>query len=103
LLLPLIRLVSRVTDPLLDAAAKLWPVRDIVASASLRRGLVILAGGVLLALFAIRLRAHLLDEMPLFALATWIGVVALAARIAGIGTGDNRSLAAPARRGWHLP
>jgi undecaprenyl-diphosphatase len=103
LLLPLIRLVSRVTDPLLDAAAKLRPVRDIVASASLRRGLVILAGGVLLALFAIRLRAHLLDEMPLFALATWIGVVALAARIAGIGTGDNRSLAAPARRGWHLP
>jgi undecaprenyl-diphosphatase len=102
LLLPLIRLVSRVTDPLLEAAAKLRPVRDILASASLRRGLVIVAGGVVLALFAIRLRHHLLDEMPLFALAVWIGVVALAARIAGIGTGDKGALAPPTRRSWRV-
>jgi undecaprenyl-diphosphatase len=102
LLLPLIRLVSRATDPLLDAAAKLRPVRDITASASLRRGLVIVAGGVLLAVFAIRLRDHLLDEMPLLALAAWIGVVALATRIAGIGTGDKRSLAPPIRRSWRF-
>jgi undecaprenyl-diphosphatase len=102
LLLPLIRLVSRATDPLLEAAAKLRPVRDVVASASLRRGLVIVAGGVLLAWFAIRLRDHLLDEMPLFALAAWIGVVALAARIAGIGTGDTSALAPVTRRSWRF-
>ena len=44
----------------------------------MRRGLVIPAGGVLLAVFAFRLRDHLIDEMPLFALAAWIGVVVLA-------------------------
>jgi undecaprenyl-diphosphatase len=102
LLLPLIRLVSRATDPLLEAVAKLRPVRDVVASASLRRGLVIVAGGVLLALFATRLRGRLLDEMPLLALAAWIGVVALAARIAGIGTGDKGSPAVRARRSWRF-
>jgi membrane-associated phospholipid phosphatase len=93
LLLPLIRLVSRATDPLLEALAKLPPVRDVVTRASVRRGLVVLAGGVLLALFAIRLRDNLLDEMPLLALAAWIGVVALATRIAGIGARGDGPLA----------
>jgi hypothetical protein len=83
LLLPLIRLVSRLTDPLLEALAKLPPVREVVTRPSVRRGLVIVAGGALLALFAIRLRSNLLDEMPLLALAAWVGVIVLASRIAG--------------------
>jgi membrane-associated phospholipid phosphatase len=95
----LILLVSRLTDPLLVAAAKLPPVRDLAASAALRRRLVIAAGGALLAVFAIRLRDHLIDEMPLFALAAWIAVVALATRIAGAGTGDGTSRVPPLRRG----
>jgi hypothetical protein len=37
--------------------------------------------------------------MPLFALAAWVGVVALAARIAGVGTGDKVSLSPPIPRG----
>jgi undecaprenyl-diphosphatase len=98
LLLPLIGLVSRATDPPLEAVAKLPPVREVVTRGSVRRGLVIIAGGVLLTLFAIRLRDHLLDEMPLFALAAWVGVVALAAHIASIGTGEKASLTPPTRR-----
>jgi undecaprenyl-diphosphatase len=85
LLSRLVGLLSRVTDPVLAVAAGLPPVRELVASASLRRGLVIMAGGLLLALFAFRLRHHLLDEMPLGALAAWIGIVALGVRVAGGG------------------
>jgi hypothetical protein len=44
-----------------------------------------------LVLFAIRLGGNLLDEMPLLALAAWVGVIVLASRIAG-ATG-NGSLA----------
>lgn len=97
----LILLVSRLSDPSLGAAAKLRPVRGLAASAALRRGLVVAAGGVLLVVFAIRLRGHLFDEMPLFALAAWIAVVALAARIARVGTGDKAS-GLPLRRGGEV-
>ena len=96
LLWRLILLVGRLTDPLLVAAAKVPPVRELAASAALRRGLVVAVGGVLLAAFAIRLRNHLIDEMPLFALSAWIAVVALAARIASVGTGDRVPLSATA-------
>jgi hypothetical protein len=82
----LIVLVSRATDPLLGSAGRIPPVRELVASARMRRGFVIAAGAVLLAVFAFRLRNHLIDEMPLFALAAWIGVVALGVRIASLTT-----------------
>jgi undecaprenyl-diphosphatase len=85
LLARLIAVVSRVTDPVLGAAATLPPVREIVASAALRRAVVIVAGALLLARFAFALRHNLLDEMPLAALAAWVCVVALVARIAGAG------------------
>jgi hypothetical protein len=99
LLWRLILLVSRLTDPVLAAVGALPPVRDLVASAPLRRGLVVAAGGVLLAVFAYRLREHLIDEMPLLALAAWIAVVALAARIAGIKFRDDGAFTPPPRRG----
>jgi undecaprenyl-diphosphatase len=86
--------VGRLTDPLLMMLAKLPPVRELAASASLRRGIVIATGGVLLAAFAAQMRDHLLDEMPLLALAAWTGVVLLAAHIASVGTGDKRRLGA---------
>jgi hypothetical protein len=54
---------------------------------------VVAAGGVLLAVFAAKLRHHLLDEMPLLALTAWVGVVLFAARIARAGTGDKHRLA----------
>ena len=95
----LILFVSRITDPLLASIGKLPPIRELAASASLRRRLVILAGGALLAVFAFRLRNHLIDEMPLIALAAWIGGVVLASRIAGIKSTTDGALAAPASRG----
>lgn len=79
--------VSRVTDPALTAVARLPPVRELVSSASVRRAVVIAAGGLLLARFAFDVRHNLLDEMPLAALAAWVCVVALLARIAGAGGG----------------
>ena len=99
LLWRLILPVSRLTDPVLAALGALPPVRDLVASAPLRRGLVVAAGGVLLAVFAFRLREHLIDEMPLSALAAWTAVVALAAHIAGIKFRNDGALNPPPRRG----
>jgi undecaprenyl-diphosphatase len=84
--------VSRLTDPLLELLAGVPPVRELRASRALRRGVVIFAGSVLLAVFAIRLRGHLLDEMPLIALAAWIGVVLLAAQLASAGTAERGKL-----------
>ncbi len=85
LLSRLITWVSRATDPVLAALAKLPPVREIVSSAALRRAVVIVAGGLLLARFAFLLRHNLIDEMPLSALAAWVGVVALGAYLVGAG------------------
>ena len=90
LLARLTALVSRLTDPLLAAAARLPPIREIVASPALRRWVVLVLGSVLLARFAFVLRHNLIDEMPLAALAAWACVVALAVRIAGSrGTGSS--------------
>ena len=85
LLSRLIAWVSRATDPALAALARLPAVREIVASAALRRGVVIIVGGLLLARFAFLLRHNLLDEMPLSALLAWVCVVALGAHVAGGG------------------
>jgi len=85
LLSRLIAWVSRATDPALAALARLPAVREIVASAVLRRGVVIIVGGLLLARFAFLLRHNLLDEMPLSALLAWVCVVALGAHVAGGG------------------
>jgi undecaprenyl-diphosphatase len=90
LLSRLVAVLSRVTDPVIAVAAKLPPVRELVASAPARRALVIVAGGLLLGLFAFRLRHNLIDEMPLGALTAWIGVVALAVRIAGASDGGSK-------------
>jgi undecaprenyl-diphosphatase len=89
----LVVLVSRLTDPGLEQLAKLPPFRELASSSALRRGIVVVGGSVLLAVFAIQMRDHLLDEMPLLALAAWVGVVLIAARLASNGTGDKRRLA----------
>src|SRR3954471_1822981 len=61
----LVSLASRISDPLLDPAARSRLARVTVRSAGVRRGLVLLVGSALLLVFAFRLRGHLLDEMPL--------------------------------------
>lgn len=81
----LIRLASRISDPLLDPAMHSRLAHATVRSASFRRRAVLVIGIALLAVFAFRLRGNLLDEMPLAALATWMLVVALGAGVAGTG------------------
>jgi undecaprenyl-diphosphatase len=80
-LLPLIRLVSRITDPILARVAYLAPVRRTVLNARVRSvtvALVCLAIGLRI-VFAER--AHLLDEMPLLMLASWAAFAVVAVRI----------------------
>ena len=77
-LVPLIRLVSRLTDPVLARVTALPPVRRTVLDARVRS---IVVAVVCVAIF-IRIvtaeRAHLLDEMELSVLAAWVCVAALA-------------------------
>jgi undecaprenyl-diphosphatase len=83
LLVPLIGLASKVTDPLLDPAARSRFARATVYSAAVRRRVVVILGSALLLVFAFRLRRNLFDEMPLIALAVWAVVVAVGAALAG--------------------
>jgi hypothetical protein len=73
-LVPLIRLASRVTDPVLAGIAGLTPVRRTILDARV----------VCIAVF-VRIvtaeRAHLLDEMELAVLAAWVGFGTLAVRL----------------------
>jgi membrane-associated phospholipid phosphatase len=73
---PLIRLVGRITDPLLEPIEHAALVRSTLGS---RRVRAIAAAGIgvgLLIFFAWRVDGPLLDEMPLGALALWAIVVA---------------------------
>jgi undecaprenyl-diphosphatase len=83
-LAPLIRLVSRVTDPVLARIADLTPVRRTVLDARVRS---IVVAVVCVAVF-IRIvtaeRAHLLDEMELLVLAAWVGVAAVAVHLSSM-------------------
>jgi membrane-associated phospholipid phosphatase len=67
----LVRLVARLTDPLLERVASLRVVRGTLGSNTVREAVVLVAGLLLLAEFASRLRGHVLDEMPLVALGLW--------------------------------
>src|SRR5436190_10563404 len=72
-LVPLIGVASRVTDPVLARVADITPVRRTVLDARVRS---IVVGVVCVAVFLRILtaeRAHLLDEMELAVLAAWIG------------------------------
>jgi membrane-associated phospholipid phosphatase len=80
---PVVRLVARLTDPVLERVEATDAVQRTVGSARVRELAVTGVGIALLTVFAVKLKAHLLDELPLAALAAWAGVVALAAWIAG--------------------
>jgi undecaprenyl-diphosphatase len=80
-LVPLIGLVSRITDPILARLAYLGPVRQTVLNARVRSvtvAIICLAVGLRIAFAE---RTHLLDEMPLAMLALWCAVAVLAVRI----------------------
>jgi undecaprenyl-diphosphatase len=77
-LVPLIRLTSRVTDPVLARVADLTPVRRTVLDARVRSIVVAVVCVAIFLRIVTAERAHLLDEMELSVLAAWIGVAALA-------------------------
>jgi undecaprenyl-diphosphatase len=88
LLVPLIALVSRVTDPVVLAARRSGLVRRTLLAPRIRVAAVAATGGVLLVIFALDLRAHLLDELPLTLLALW-AVVVVGCSILAAGPRDS--------------
>jgi undecaprenyl-diphosphatase len=84
-LVPLISLVSRITDPVLARVAYLPPVRHTLLEPRVRTAVV---GGVcvlILARIVVSERAHLLDEMQLALFAAWIAVALLAVHVSSQG------------------
>ena len=77
-LVPLIRLVSRVTDPVLARIADLTPVRRTVLDARVRSIVVAVVCVAVFVRIVTAERAHLLDEMELLVLAAWVCVAAVA-------------------------
>src|SRR5207248_8180435 len=81
LLVPLILLVSRITDPILAQDAYLGPVRRTVLEPRIRAIVVAAVFAAVLVRIGIGERPHLLDEMDIGVLAAWVGVGALAVRL----------------------
>ena len=80
-LVPLIRRASRLTDPALARIADLTPVRRTVLDARVRMIVVLLVSVGIFVRILMAERGHLLDEMELAVLATWVGFGVLAVRL----------------------
>ncbi|HEY7259752.1 MAG TPA: phosphatase PAP2 family protein [Gaiellales bacterium] len=78
ILVPLIRLASRLTDPVLARIAGLAPVRRTVLDARVRSIVVAVVCVAIFVRIVSAERAHLLDEMELSVLAGWVCVAAFA-------------------------
>jgi hypothetical protein len=89
---PLIRLVGRVTDPLLEPIEHARLVRSTLGSARVRSIAIALVGAVLLLVFAARLGGPLVDEMPLLVLAMWALIVAGGVYLAQLEPAGRRRL-----------
>jgi undecaprenyl-diphosphatase len=81
-LVPLIGLVSRLTDPLLSRLAGVSAVRSTVLSPSFRGRVVAIVGLAIFARILIAERSHILDELPLLVLIGWAAVAAVAVWLA---------------------
>lgn len=79
---PLIRLASRMTDPLLAPIERESFLRTTLGSPRIRAISVALIGAAVLVLFAARLSGPRVDELPLVLLASWVVVVAAAIFVA---------------------
>jgi undecaprenyl-diphosphatase len=82
-LVPLIGLVSRVTDPVLTRITYLDPVRRTVLNPRFREVAVAVICGAVLVRIGVAERGELLDEMPVAVMATWVVLAGLAVRISG--------------------
>jgi undecaprenyl-diphosphatase len=91
--LPIVRRVAAITDPVAARARRLPGLGPLLADRSLHRRVVLLAGLAVGVRFAIAMRHHLLDEMPLSLLVVWAACVVLAARLAYGGVRSSRRTA----------
>ncbi len=80
-LVPVINACSRATDPLLARGSLLRPVRITIMSPRFRGAVVGVVCAVVLARIVSAERAHLLDEMELTVVATWIVVAVVAVKV----------------------
>lgn len=83
-LVPLIRVVSRITDPLLSALTRLNPVRRTICNPRFRVGAIAIIGLLVFGRIAYAERSHLLDELEMIVLAAWLSVTYLAIRLASV-------------------
>jgi membrane-associated phospholipid phosphatase len=91
--LPIVRGVAAVTDPVAAYARRVRGLGPLLTDRSLHRRVVLVAGLAVGVRFAIAMRHHLLDEMPLSLLAVWVACVVLAARLAYGGARPSRRTA----------
>jgi undecaprenyl-diphosphatase len=87
---PLIRVVGRITDPLLEPIERAAVVRSTLGSRDVRAVGAAVVGGALLIVFAWRVEGPLLDEMPLVVLAVWSLVVSLVVALARLEPDGRR-------------
>jgi membrane-associated phospholipid phosphatase len=80
-LVPLIRLVAHVTDPVLTRVAYFAPVRRTLLDARVRSLIVATVCIAVAARIVFGVRAHLLDEMELAVLAAWVCFSVVAVRV----------------------
>jgi PAP2 superfamily len=81
-LLPLISLVSRLTDPLLSSLAGLAAIRNTALSPRFRSGLLAVACLAIFVRIAVAEQGVLLDELPMLVLAGWALVAAVGVHLA---------------------
>ncbi len=82
LLLPLIRMASTALDPVIALLRRQALARRTILQPRFRVAAVTLVGSALLVRFAWDVRTHLLDELPLAALALWLTLIIGAAGLA---------------------
>lgn len=83
-LVPLIWLTSRATDPVLARIVGLTPVRRTILDARVRPIVVLLVCVAVFVRIVTAEKAHLLDEMELSVLATWACVATLAVHLSAM-------------------
>lgn len=85
-----IRAISAVSDPVVAFVRRRGAVRRTLLDPRVRAVAVAAVGVVLLVRFAADLKPHLLDELPLAALAAWVALTAMGVRLARLRYDDAR-------------
>lgn len=100
LLAPAVRLVSRVTDPLIANVARLPIFRQVVLQPRLRAGLIGMAGALVVLRIAFGVRAEMFDEMGIAILLAVIAAVVFAVFLASLRYwATSLTVGVPRRRG----